>query len=68
MVESYLSLETVHQILQSLTKNRGYKLRVRFIYKNKAYRPEGEIKHFHLDFFGNERCRYLAGFFIPEMA
>jgi hypothetical protein len=68
MIESYLSLETAHQILQSLTKNRGYKLGVRFMHKNKAYRPEGEIKHFHLDFLGNERCRYLAGFFIPKMA
>ena len=68
MIDAYLSLETAAQLLQSLAKNRRYKLPVRFTYKNKAYRSEAEIRHFHLDFLGNERCRNLAGFFIPKMA
>ena len=67
MVESYLSLKTAEQILQFWDKNRGYKLNMRFTYRSKAYRPEAEIRHFHLDFLGKERCRYLAGFFIPKI-
>ena len=67
MIDAYLSLETAAQLLQSLAKNRRYKLPVRFTYKNKAYRSEAEIMHFHLDFIRNKQCRSVAGIFMPRI-
>ncbi len=67
MVESNLPLETAVQILKTLAKKKSRKLDVRFTYNKKTYRPEAEIKHFHLDLFGNGMCRSVAGFFMPTI-
>ncbi|NIS63006.1 MAG: hypothetical protein GTO13_20610 [Proteobacteria bacterium] len=67
MVESNLSLETAAQILKTLAKKRDHKLDVRFTYNKRAYRPQAEIRHFHLDFLGNGMCRSVAGFFMPAI-
>jgi len=64
MVESYVGLKTAFQILGMLRKKRRHRLSVEFTHK-KTYRAEAEIRHFHLDFSGNERCRSVVGFFMP---
>lgn len=66
MVESYLALKTALQILEILSKKRMYRLNIEFTHK-KTYRTEAEIKHFHLDFSGNEPCRSVVGFFMPKI-
>ncbi len=67
MVESNLPLETAVKILKTLAKKRDHRLDVRFTHNKKPYRPEAEIRHFHLDLFGNGMCRSVAGFFMPTI-
>jgi hypothetical protein len=67
MVESYLGLGMAFRILGALRKKRGHRVRIEFTHK-KTYRIEGEIRHFHLDFSGNEPCRSVVGFFLPLIA
>jgi hypothetical protein len=67
LVESRLALKTALQILGIVKRKRQYRLRIEFSHK-KAFRIEGEIRHFHLDFSGNEPCRFVVGFFLPVIA
>lgn len=66
MVESYVGLNTALQVLGILKKKRRYRLGIEFTHK-KTYRTEAEIRHFHLDFSGNEPCRSVVGFFVPKI-
>jgi len=66
LVESYLALKTALHILGVLKRKRGHRLGVEFTYK-KTYHTQAEIRHFHLDFSGNEPCRSLVGFFMPKI-
>jgi len=67
LVESYLAMRTALHILGILKRKRRHRLTVEFTYKKK-YHTQAEIRHFHLDFSGNEPCRSLVGFFMPKMA
>jgi hypothetical protein len=67
MVESYLGPEAALRILQILACETGNNVDLKFTYKNKAYRAEGEMKHFHLQFFGREPFRAQLGFFLPQI-
>ena len=66
-VESYLPLKTALRILGGLKRKRKYRLNLEFTYR-RTYRTQGEIRHFHLDFSGNEPCRSVLGFFVPKIA
>jgi hypothetical protein len=67
MVESYLGPEAALRILQSLAYETGNNAELKFTYKNKAYRAEGEMKHCHLEFFGREPFRAQLGLFLPKI-
>ena len=67
MVESSLALKTALQMFGTLTKKRKHCLNVEFTFKEKTYRTEAEIKHFHLDFLGSEPYRFTVGFWIPKL-
>jgi hypothetical protein len=67
MVECYLPIETAGQILWILGNKLGNNIDLQFTYKNKAYRSEAEIMHFHLDFIRNKQCRSVAGIFMPRI-
>jgi hypothetical protein len=66
-VESYIPLKTALRMLTTLRKKRKVRLHLEFTYK-RTYRTQGEIRHFHLDFSGNEPCRSVLGFFVPKIA
>ena len=67
MIESFLSSKTALKIFKILNKKPGYRLEVRYTYREHTYLREAEIKHFHLDFSGSEPYRYTAGFWIPKI-
>jgi hypothetical protein len=67
LVESRLALRTALQILGILKRKPTSRLRVEFTHK-KSFRVEGEIRHFHLDFSGNEPCRFVVGLFLAAIA
>jgi len=67
MVESHIGLENALRIVQILANRQRLTLDLQFTYKNRGFRTEAEMKHFHLHFLGKEPCRSELGVFMPKI-
>lgn len=62
MVKSFLALETVFEIFRFLDKEPNYQTILEFSLEGETYLTEAEIKHFHLDSFGDRKYLFRVGF------
>ena len=66
MVEYYLSSGAASTIIETLS-DRLSKVALQFTHNKRAFRAEGEPRHFHLDHPGDYIHRIKIGFFIRKM-
>jgi hypothetical protein len=66
LVESYLGLRAGYEVVGMLF-DRPLNAALQFTTDKKAYKTNGELRHFHLDYLGGDKCKVTTGFFIPSM-
>jgi hypothetical protein len=67
MVESLLGLNQALRLFHLLAAKEEGKVELKFTTNDRAYRAEGEMKHFRLCFFGRQPFRAELGLFLPRI-
>jgi hypothetical protein len=68
MIESSLAHGNLRRIFKVLLKSQECPVEVNYSIKGRSFSRPGKIKHYHLDFSGNQlACLFSFGVWIPKL-